>query len=115
MSDQYGQQPPIDISKFKPLIIIGGIIIFFLMFGSKMTVTINSGEAGVLFKTFDNGVYMEQPYGEGFHFIAPWNKMYVYEVRQQEMNDKMTVLSSNGLEITVDVSMWFNPDYAKLP
>lgn len=115
---QYGggqQQPPIDLGKFKPLIIIGGIIIFFLLFGSRMTVTINSGEAGVLFKTFANGVHLEETFSEGFHFIAPWNKMYVYEVRQQETGDKMTVLSSNGLEITVDVSMWFQPVYGKLP
>lgn len=116
MNQQYGgQQPPIDIGKFRPLIILGAIIMFFLIFGSKMTVTINSGEAGVLFKTFGGGVYLEETYTEGFHFIAPWNKMYVYEVRQQETGDKMSVLSSNGLEITVDVSIWFQPSYENLP
>lgn len=116
MNQQYGgQQPPIDIGKFKPLIILGSIILFFLIFGSRMTVTVDSGEAGVLFKTFSNGVYLDETYGEGFHFLAPWNKMYVYEVRQQETGDKMTVLSSNGLEIAVDVSIWFQPVYEKLP
>ena len=112
---QYGGQPPIDLGKFKPLFVLGGILIFFIMFGSRMTVTINSGEAGVLFKTFGNGVHLEETYSEGFHFIAPWNKMYVYEVRQQETGDKMTVLSSNGLEIAVDVSIWFQPLWNKLP
>eukprot|EP00746_Dinoflagellata_sp_MGD_P043597 gnl/MRDRNA2_/MRDRNA2_205947_c0_seq1.p1 gnl/MRDRNA2_/MRDRNA2_205947_c0~~gnl/MRDRNA2_/MRDRNA2_205947_c0_seq1.p1 ORF type:complete len:236 (+),score=9.41 gnl/MRDRNA2_/MRDRNA2_205947_c0_seq1:67-708(+) len=47
--------------------------------------------------------------------MAPWNKMYIYEVRQQETGEKMSVLSSNGLEITVDVSIWFQPLYEKLP
>jgi len=46
--------------------------------------------------------------------VAPWNKVIVYEVRQQEVFEKMQVLSSNGLEIKLDASAWFQPDYSKL-
>ncbi|MBT6745997.1 MAG: prohibitin family protein [Flavobacteriales bacterium] len=111
---QYDQQQPIDIKKLRPLIIGGVVVVFFLLFGSKMTVTIDSGEAGVLFRTFDGGVDIEQTYGEGFHLMAPWNKMYIYEVRQQAASEKMSVLSSNGLEITLDVTLWFEPKYSQL-
>ena len=111
---QYDQQQPIDIKKLRPLIIGGVVVVFFLLFGSKMTVTIDSGEAGVLFRTFDGGVDTEQTYGEGFHLMAPWNKMYIYEVRQQAASEKMSVLSSNGLEITLDVTLWFEPKYSQL-
>jgi regulator of protease activity HflC (stomatin/prohibitin superfamily) len=41
--------------------------------------------------------------------------MIVYEVRQQEAKETMAVLSSNGLEISLDVSGWFQPLYNKLP
>ncbi|MDH7445709.1 prohibitin family protein [Aquimarina sp. 2201CG14-23] len=91
------------------------IIVLTIVFISKSTVTIGSGEAGVLYKTFAGGVVTDQPpLGEGFHLVAPWNKVIVYEVRQQEVFEKMQVLSSNGLEIKLDASAWFQPDYAKL-
>jgi regulator of protease activity HflC (stomatin/prohibitin superfamily) len=82
---------------------------------AKSTVTIDSGEAGVLYKTFEGGVVTEQPpLGEGFHFVAPWNKVFVYEVRQMALEENMQVLSSNGLEIKLDVSVWYEPSYAEL-
>ncbi len=95
-----------------PIIIIAIILIILL---AKSAVTIGSGEAGVLYKTFDNGVVTDQPpLGEGFHIIAPWNKVFVYEVRQQELFEKMKVLSSNGLEIQIDASAWYQPVYNDL-
>lgn len=96
------------------LVIIGAGALVLMLFWSRMTVTINSGEAGVLFRTFGTGVDLENTYSEGFHFIAPWNKMFVYEVRQQEAGEKMKVLSSNGLDISVEVSAWYRPKYSTL-
>ena len=91
------------------------IVIALIILLAKSAVTIGSGEAGVLYKTFDNGVVTDKPpLGEGFHVIAPWNKVIVYEVRQQELFEKMKVLSSNGLEIQIDASAWYQPVYADL-
>ena len=107
------QQPQLQLPKGLFGIIIIGIIA--LVFLSKSTVTIDSGEAGVLFKTFGEGVVTDEPpMGEGFHIVAPWNKVYVYEVRQQELFEKMKVLSSNGLEIQIDASAWYEPVYDQL-
>lgn len=93
--------------------IVAIVILVILLFNS--TVTINSGEAGVLYKTFGGGVVTDEaPLGEGFHFVAPWNKVFVYEVRQQSLDEKMQVLSSNGLEIKLDASVWFQPSYDEL-
>jgi len=95
-----------------PIIII---IVLAIVLITKSAVTIDSGEAGVLYKTFDKGVVVDEPpLGEGFHFIAPWNKVFVYEVRQQELFEKMKVLSSNGLEIQIDASAWYQPVYSEL-
>lgn len=108
------QQQEFDLKKVLPIGIGIFALIILLISWSSMTVTINSGQGGVLFRLLDKGVDTETTYGEGFHFIAPWNKMFVYEVRQQEQGEKMTVLSSNGLEISVDVSIWYQPSYAEL-
>ena len=94
-------------------LIIGVIVLVIIL--SKSAITIGSGEAGVLYKTFDDGVVTDEPpLGEGFHIIAPWNKVFVYEVRQQELFEKMKVLSSNGLEIQIDASAWYEPVYKDL-
>lgn len=94
-------------------ILIGVIILIIVI--AKSAVTIDSGEAGVLFKTFGDGVVTDEPpMGEGFHIVAPWNKVYIYEVRQQEVFEKMSALSSNGLDIKLDASIWFQPDFKNL-
>ncbi|HAT65260.1 MAG TPA: peptidase, partial [Flavobacteriaceae bacterium] len=56
----------------------------------------------------------EPPLGEGFHVVAPWNKVIIYEVRQQEVFEQLKVLSSNGLEIQIDASAWYLPVYNDL-
>jgi regulator of protease activity HflC (stomatin/prohibitin superfamily) len=83
---------------------------------SKSFVTVDRGEAGVLWKRFDGGVVTDQPpLGEGFHVVAPWNKVDIYNVRQQNMFIKdMEVLSSNGLEIKLDVSILYQPKIDEL-
>mgnify|MGYP003700936683 CR=1 FL=1 len=90
-------------------------VIVLIILISKSAVTIGSGEAGVLYKTFGGGVVTDEPpLGEGFHIVAPWNKVFIYEVRRQEIFEKMKVLSSNGLDIQLDASAWFMPDYDNL-
>jgi len=107
-------QEEINLKKLVPTAIIVVAIILLIVFWSRMTITIDAGHGGVLFRTFGGGLDTEQTYGEGFHFMAPWNKMYVYEVRQQEIAEEMNILSSNGLEIRVDVSSWYQPQFAEL-
>ncbi|HHC79271.1 MAG TPA: prohibitin family protein [Flavobacteriia bacterium] len=90
---------------------IVAIIIFF-----KSTITIKGGDRGVLYRTLGEGIVTDEPaLDEGFHFIAPWNEVDVYNVRQQNMFIKdMEVLSSNGLEIKLDVSVLFQPKIDEL-
>ena len=96
-----------------PALLLGFILIVFV---SKYSINIGYGEAGVLFRTFGGGVVTDSPpLGEGFHIIAPWNKVYVYNVKQQEFFESgMQVLSSNGLEISLDVSVLYQPKYEEL-
>lgn len=90
-----------------PIIVVIIVVVIVL---AKSAVTIGSGEAGVLYKTFSGGVVTDMPpMDEGFHIVAPWNKVFIYEIRQQELFEKMKVLSSNGLEIQIDASAWYQP------
>ncbi|MDP2723303.1 MAG: prohibitin family protein [Bacteroidales bacterium] len=108
------QQPEFNIKKVLPVAIVLGVLVFIVIFWSRMTVTIKGGYGGVLFQTFVGGIDTTNTYGEGFHFIAPWNDMIEYETRQQEVAENMDVLSSNGLSIKADISAWYEPEYAQL-
>ncbi len=89
-------------------------LIFLVLFGSSMFVTIDSGEKGVLFKKFGGGLEKDVIYGQGFHVIAPWNDMFVYDVKIHETFEKMEVLSKNGLSIKIDLSFRYNPVEEKI-
>lgn len=92
--------------------IVGVVLLIIIVI--KSSVVIEAGQAGVLFKITD-GVQTENTYGEGFHIIAPWNEMIIFPVRQLSKSDEMNVLSVNGLEVSVDATVWYQPEYAKLP
>jgi len=104
----------INFKKILPIGIIVVVIVFIIVFWARMTVTVEAGHAGVMFRLLGGGVDTTKTYSEGFHFLSPLNKMIIYETRQQETAEEMNVLSSNGLEISVDVSAWYKPEYAKV-
>ncbi|MDN3667196.1 prohibitin family protein [Algibacter miyuki] len=94
-----------------PFIIIGVVLVILL---SKSAVTIGPGEGGVMFERLGDGIDVERTYGEGFHIIMPWNSMIVRRVRQQSISDEMNVLSVNGLEVKVNGTIWYEPEFANL-
>jgi len=99
-----------------PKAMIMGIVglIFIVLFGSSMFYTIDPGEKGILFKKFGGGLDKEIIYGQGFHVIAPWNTLHVYDVKIHETFEKMEVLSKNGLSIKIDLSFRYMPIQAKI-
>ena len=89
-------------------------MIAILIFSSATFLTIDAGERGVLFKRFGGGLETEKIYSPGFHVVAPWNRMFVYDVREKQLEETMTVLSSNGLNIALDATVRINPAYTDI-
>lgn len=87
------------------------ILVALLIFSNMTFLTIDAGQRGVLFQRFSGGLDTEHIYTPGFHIIAPWNTMFVYDVREKQVEEEMEVLSSNGLNIKVDVTVRVNPRY----
>ncbi len=90
------------------------LLVVLLIVFSKSTVTIGPGEGGVVFERFGDGINTEKTYGEGFQIVAPWNRMIIRKVRQQSVSDEMNVLSINGLEVRVNGTIWYEPEYNNL-
>ncbi|MBQ8223373.1 MAG: prohibitin family protein [Bacteroidales bacterium] len=103
-----------ELKRYTPIIVVVGIVFLLIVFWGRITKTIPAGHGGVLFRLFGGGVDTSRTYEEGFHFIAPWNTMYVYETRQQETSEEMSALSSNGLEIKIEFSTWYQPKWEDL-
>ena len=75
--------------KLKPILIgVGVLIVVIIMFSAMVFVTLQPGEKGIIFKKFAGGLDKENVYGAGFHVIAPWNEMLVYDVKEQKVDEK---------------------------
>ncbi len=73
---------------------------------------IDSGRAGILWK-FLGGTQMEV-YGEGMQIVAPWNRMYVYDIRTQDRREDLLILTRNGLSVALEASIRYRPIRAEL-
>ncbi len=101
--------------KYLPYVVIVFVVLVLgLILSNSTFLTIEAGETGVLFKRFSGGLEKEVVYGQGFHVVAPWNTMYIYNVKEQTAEETMRVLDKNGLSLTVDVTVRFNPFQEKI-
>lgn len=96
------------------LVVAVVIVVVILLFGSSMFFTIKPGERAVIFRKFGSGLDKENVYVPGFHVIAPWNILYVYDVKEQKREETMDILDKSGLSVSMDVSVRFNPLYERI-
>jgi regulator of protease activity HflC (stomatin/prohibitin superfamily) len=88
------------------------IIIFFL---PRFVAVIRSGQAGVVWQSYSGGTDVRRILGEGIHLVGPWDKVYIYNVRLQEVTRTYEVLSRDGLHLQVTASARFRPKGAPFP
>jgi len=82
--------------------------------GGCMTTTIRAGEGAVKFSPF-GGTDLEIQYSEGLQFHAPWVGLTRYNLKIQERLEISEALSSNGLQIGLDVTIRWRPIASDLP
>ena len=95
------------ISKYLIYFFIAAVI--FMILTSTTFITINPGQKAVKFKKFGGGIQKDQIYDQGFHIVAPWDNLIIYDVRINEGNDELDVLSKNGLPIKISLSYRYAP------
>ena len=76
--------------------------------------SIDPGKAAVLW-TISQGTDTKTIYREGVQVIAPWNELYIYDLRTQESRLSLHVLSINGLAIDMDSSVLYRVQSKALP
>lgn len=90
--------------KFKPEPILLFLLTLAMTWGLMSFVVVQAGDRGVVFNVF-NGV-QTKTLGAGTHFIpATINKVSHYDVYTKTFSDIIPCLSSDGLSMTMDVSI----------
>ena len=90
------------------------LLILFIALTNTTFLTIDPGHNGVLFKRFAGGLKVDKVYNQGFQIVAPWNRMFIYDTRVNEHFESMQVLSKNGLNIDIDLSVRYLPESDKI-
>jgi len=87
------------------LIIILLVALFLLVvFFKQIVYNIPAGQVGVFWSRFGGGTRVDTYLGEGIHFILPWDKVYIYDVRLQQDSSDLNVLMDDGLQVKLAVA-----------
>ena len=93
------------------LAVVVGVLIFLIVFLSPdIFVSIGPGDVGVLYLRFFGGTQTDKVLGEGIKVIPPWDRIYIYTVRVQEVKHEMQVLTAEGLSLTLFLSTRYHPE-----
>lgn len=93
------------------LVIVIASIVVLIVFGSRIFNILQPGERGVIFRPFTSGLDKVNILSPGFHIVAPWNDLHVYDVKEMKAEETMDVLDKSGLKVVIDVTIRFNPFY----
>jgi len=92
-------------------VVIGVFVFVFLLMimWSSIFVIIHSGHRGIYYSVFFGGTNTRNVLGEGFQFKLPWDKIYDYDVRLQQLRYTYSVISSDGLVSKFNISVRCQP------
>lgn len=100
---------------FYPTIVLLLVLFVFVLASRRIVYNIESGQRGVRWSRFGGGTVLDHVYGEGIRLILPWDRLYIYNVRVQELHDTVVALTSNGLPVTIRYSSRYHPNPERVP
>ena len=89
------------------------LVVALLIIGAlwpRVFISVPAGHHGVMYRYFLGGTVTSEIWGEGLHVVPPWDHLTIYESRLQEQRISFAVLSDEGLDLEVLVSVRFRPD-----
>ncbi len=90
------------------------VLLLVLLMGRRMFYVISPGERAVIFHPVTGVFDKDNIIGTGLTVVAPWMKVFKYDVKEQKSEETMDVLDKNGLSLNVDVTVRFNPIYDRI-
>jgi len=96
------------------IVALVGLFLLLVVLWPSMVVIIDSGHAGVYFSVLFGGTDVKWVRGEGFQLKLPWDKIYDYDIRLQQVLYEYSVISADGLLMHFKTSVRFRPRRAGL-
>jgi len=87
-----------------PLLLLAGLLLVTEGCGS----TVQPGQRGLRWRPFTEGLSSE-PLKNGFYWRAPWNDVYVYDVRWQSYTENVDALSADDLQVLIKAVIILRP------
>ena len=83
-----------------------------------VVITVPSGQVGVYWKRINGfdfycwcfvsrGTILDprELREEGLHFVAPWDKLFIYDLRLQSTTEKINAISKDGVNVTAQINV----------
>ena len=70
--------------------------------------SVQPGQRGLMWRPFSEGLSTE-PLKDGFYWRAPWNDVYLYDVRWQSFTEGIDALSADDLQVLVKAAIILRP------
>lgn len=97
------------------LVALGVTTLIALIVFMTSWVDVPQGSEGFMYNPYGGGVQQEKTYGEGTYFVAPWNDMVSYNVRQQSRTYQSQVMDKNGTDITIVIAINYSAMKGQTP
>ncbi|MEW6246254.1 MAG: prohibitin family protein [Nitrospirota bacterium] len=87
-----------------PLIVIVAILSLSACAGTS----VQPGYRGLMWRPFSEGLSPE-PLKDGFYWRAPWNSIYLYDIRWQSYTEHIDALSADDLQVLIKAAIIIRP------
>lgn len=92
------------------IIVLVILLLVLVALAPLIIVRLEAGELGVRYKLLGGGTEIDYVYQEGVHVIYPWDTMFHYNARVQEIESTVDLLTRNGLPLTFLLTIRYRPE-----
>jgi len=82
-----------------------------------MVINVPSGQVGVLWLRFRGGTVLDPRLlkEEGLRIVAPWNKVFLYDLRLQSQTETYSAISKDGVSLIAGINIRFRLKHDAIP
>jgi regulator of protease activity HflC (stomatin/prohibitin superfamily) len=84
------------------------LLISVLLLATACGTTVQPGQRGLFWHTFSEGL-STQPLKDGFYWRAPWNDVYLYDIRWHSFTEDIDALSADDLQVLIKAAIILRP------
>jgi regulator of protease activity HflC (stomatin/prohibitin superfamily) len=84
------------------------LLIVILLLATACGTTVQPGQRGLFWHPFSEGL-SNQPLKDGYYWRAPWNDVYLYDIRWQSFTEDIDALSADDLQVLIKAAIILRP------